>query len=148
MLQLRKDKDETEIRVHVVSEFLLPCPILSFGIIAAKRDYFAEDSWSSLDTSSFRKDGKVEIEFVRSRSGRRFSFHFCVADSRDCIEDEMDGSTSLKTMIKLYLVQPKALHECIILYDSADVTTKFEERKTNFVDRKRRLSIRLCRLHR
>lgn len=56
-------------------------------------------------------------------------------DSRDVLTTD-ENNAPMKTMIKLYLVQPRALHECIIVYDTEDVTTKFNETKPVIADRK------------
>lgn len=42
----------------------------------------------------------------------------------------------MKTLIKLYLVQPRALHECLIVYDSDDITMKYNDLKRSMSDRK------------
>lgn len=49
VLQLRKNKEETEVRIDVISEFLLSYPILSFGIVTAKRDYFSDETIAAFE---------------------------------------------------------------------------------------------------
>lgn len=62
MLQLKKNKEETEMRIHIISEFLLSYPILSFGIVKAKRDCFSDQALSSFENSvNVFNDGELAL---------------------------------------------------------------------------------------
>lgn len=37
------------MRIDVISEFLLSYPILSFGIVTAKRDYFSDEAIAAFE---------------------------------------------------------------------------------------------------
>lgn len=64
VLQLKKNNEETEVRVNIISQFLLSYPILSFGIVKAKRDYFSEEALSSFENSvHVFNDGKLIYVF-------------------------------------------------------------------------------------
>lgn len=51
VLHLKKNPEETAVRVHIISEFLLSSPILSFGIVKAKQDCFSDQALSSFENS-------------------------------------------------------------------------------------------------
>lgn len=60
--------------------------------------------------------------------------HSSIVESKELIIAD-DNSSIMKTLIKLYLVQPRALHECIIVYDSDDITVKYNDLKSSVSDR-------------
>ena len=70
VLHLKKNSGETEMRIQVISEFLLSSPILSFGIVKAKEDYFTEEQLLTFENS---------VDFVpdsKSRYSRPVMTHY------------------------------------------------------------------------
>lgn len=84
ILSLAKDKGEALACVSTVSEFLLPYPILSFGIVDAV------------------------LRKIRS-SG----------ESLEDLDEEIDEECDEHLVIFMYLVQPKSLQECHIVFKPA-----------------------------
>lgn len=103
ILQLKKNDEETGVRIHVISQFLLPYPILSFGIVKASLQNFNESNPYNYNDEAFNNANEREY---------------------------------LKTVIKLYLVQPKALQECNIVYDPDELSSKYNNTTTEIIDAK------------
>lgn len=83
VLQLHIGNNETLALILSVSEFLLPYPILSFGIVDAGIRRFKVNSSFSLD---------------------------------DICNDEGEEDSQLAVVVRMYLVQPKSLQECHIVF--------------------------------
>lgn len=99
VLQLEK---ENSARVCAVSEFLLPNPILSFGIVDAgiRSVKSHHDVTSDLETDLM--DNKIVDEDD---------------DDDDDYAGEEDDENSLQVVVRMYVVHPKSLRGCIISFD-------------------------------
>lgn len=96
ILHIHKDNEDKYVIIQSISEFLLPYPILSFGIVDAGLRYFKSNSSFSLD---------------------------------DMCNGDNDEDGQVAVVVRMYLVQPKSLQECHIVFqapkpiDRASVTT-------------------------
>ncbi|CAH1389032.1 unnamed protein product [Nezara viridula] len=86
VLELEKNDNETIPFVRTVTEFMLPCPVLSFAIVDAGLQNLKQGS------------------------------SFGVVD--ELCNGEDDENHSAVFMARLYLVQPKSLQECHIVYQA------------------------------
>lgn len=65
MLHLKKNEEETEMRIHIISEFLLSSPILSFGIVKAKEGYFTDEALLAFEnTIDVKPDSKSRFRLT------------------------------------------------------------------------------------
>ncbi|KAK3914051.1 Enhancer of mRNA-decapping protein 4 [Frankliniella fusca] len=95
VLQLQKD---SIARVCAVSEFLLPNPILSFGIVDAGIRNVKRHHDVTSDLESDLMDNNEE-------------------DDDDDPGDDDDEEKALQVVIRMYVVHPKSLRGCIISFD-------------------------------
>lgn len=134
VLQLEKDVQTDSARVCAVSEFLLPNPILSFGIVDAgiRSVKSHHDVTSDLETDLMdnndedNDDAGVIHALIRCyyycyyESLRKVS-HFIFLCS---IGEEDDEEKSLKVVVRMYVVHPKSLRGCIISFDPPEEAKK------------------------
>ncbi|BES88647.1 Enhancer of mRNA-decapping protein [Nesidiocoris tenuis] len=85
VLELKKDGSSIQPYVQTITEFKLPCPILSFGIADA-------------GLKNFSKNSNFEMEDA------------CNGDNED--------ETQNAVFVRMYLVQPKSLQECTIVFQT------------------------------
>ncbi|XP_039279789.1 enhancer of mRNA-decapping protein 4 isoform X2 [Nilaparvata lugens] len=90
VLRIQKDSAQTNCFIQSVSEFPLPYPILSFAILDAEVRRFKSNSSFTLDDQ-------------------------CNGDEDD---DKQEQDNQSAVLIKMYLVQPKSLQECNILFQT------------------------------
>ncbi|XP_034237010.1 enhancer of mRNA-decapping protein 4 isoform X4 [Thrips palmi] len=104
VLQLEKDVQTDLARVCAVSEFLLPNPILSFGIVDAgiRSVKSHHDVTSNLETALMDNNDE---------------------DNDDAGEED-DEEKSLKVVVRMYVVHPKSLRGCIISFDPPEEAKK------------------------
>lgn len=85
ILQIHKDSEDKYVVVQSISEFPLPYPILSFGIVDAGLRCFKSNSSFSLD---------------------------------DMCNGDGDEGGQVAIVVRMYLVQPKSLQECHIVFQT------------------------------
>lgn len=126
VLQLQKDSQENSARVCAVSEFLLPNPILSFGIVDAgiRSVKSHHDVTSDLETdlmdNNDADDDDAGKAFVAIKQA--LSFLMIVVTQCDILcthlsGEEDDEEKSLQVVVRMYVVHPKSLRGCIISFD-------------------------------
>ncbi|XP_073987799.1 enhancer of mRNA-decapping protein 4 homolog Ge-1 isoform X2 [Rhodnius prolixus] len=90
VLELQKNANESLPFVKSISEFKLPYPILSFGIVDA-------------GPKTFKPNTSFNIE--------------------DLCNGESEEESQIAVMVRMYLVQPKSLQECHIVFQPAQNNT-------------------------
>ncbi|XP_071447085.1 enhancer of mRNA-decapping protein 4 [Hetaerina americana] len=130
VLQFGRDEDEGISFVSTISEFHLPYPILSFGVVDA--EVCPSKCASGSPTSAYADDpsgaevdeeGKGESE-ENGGGGRR-----AIAEGEEAREVESEGTDSVD--IHIVLVQPKSLQECHIMFEAGSTSNLYQSERAS-----------------
>ncbi|XP_046386973.1 enhancer of mRNA-decapping protein 4 isoform X2 [Ischnura elegans] len=133
VLQFGRDEDEGISFVSTISEFHLPYPILSFGVVDA--EICPRKCVSGSPTAAYTDDASgADAEGEESKGegeengGRRRSL---VAEGEEEGEAEASGDGASTVAIHIVLVQPKSLQECHIMFEAGSSNPAYQAESTS-----------------
>ncbi|KAG8234794.1 hypothetical protein J437_LFUL006626, partial [Ladona fulva] len=117
VLQFGRDEDIGIPFVTTISEFCLPYPILSFGVVDAE---ICSNKHSSLSPSAAYSDDPSDgVTMEESKGDSEESGNRRPAvEGEEAIQDDETADGSSTVIIQIVLVQPKSLQECHIMFKS------------------------------